>query len=316
LKLAIVYNPQEPKLGFGAYSQTYRDMFDAVVERFENVQHVTQSTSAADVEADAILIYDLHSSHEIEIDGLATHGAVVYSYMNDPHQRDETVTYRGGPTVHKLGAVARCRRAAQRGVHFLVCPYANGFERYLRPYLPAEIGLFWFPAAPRPRRVVQSLLTDREPAVLVNGHLWPGRNGFRPYEFRRWAAQQPRSTLVPHALDAGAASGSLYQAFLARYAGALAACDAYVVPKYLEIPLAGCLCFAQRHDEYAEMGFGHETSCIFVDRDNYTREVEKFLRCPQQYQAIADQGREVAGRWTAARFADALYAHALAQRTK
>lgn len=315
MKLAVVYNPQEPKLTPGAYSQTYRDMFDAVLARFESIQHVTQSASAADIEADVVLIYDLHSSYDITLDGLSAHRATVYTYLNDPHQLDEAVTYRGGPTVQKLGAAKRCRRATQRGVQFVICPYRDGFERYLRPHLAAEIELFWFPPAPRPRRDVQSLLADREPAVLVNGHLWPGREGFRPYEFRRWAVQQPQSTTIKHALDGGAAAGALYQAFLSRYAGALAACDTYVVPKYLEIPLAGCVCFAQRHDEYTEMGFGHEHSAIFVDRDNYAAAIEAFVRCPQQYQAIADKGREIAGQWTATRFAEVLYEHALAQRT-
>ncbi len=307
MRLAIVYNPQDPKLAPTAYSWTYRDMLLAVMERFAPVVHVTASCEAAAIEADAILFYDVHSEHEIEIAGLDMHPAVKIEYFNDPHQRTQSGVRRStGLPFRKLGAAERCERARRRGVTAIVCPYREGFHRFLAPHA-GGMELWWHPVAPKDRRSNAAILTDRRPEVLGNGHCWAGEEGFRPYEFRRWAFGREHVTCVPHALDGGAVGGALYQGWLSQWAAALALCDDYVVPKYLEIPLAGCVTICQMHAEYAEMWFVDGESCIAVDRNNFDERVRDFLAHPGQYQMMADLGRQVAKQWTADRFAEWLH---------
>jgi hypothetical protein len=123
MRLAIICDPECPKLTERSYSATYKDMLMAVIHRFSEerpMQHITKSCSAKDIEADVILIYDIHSSHHIEIDGLAEHKAIKYTYFNDPHQEEFKGQYRGGPKVHKLGAEERVRRALLRGVDYII----------------------------------------------------------------------------------------------------------------------------------------------------------------------------------------------------
>jgi hypothetical protein len=307
MKLAVVYNPNDPKLSASAYSWTYRDMFLAVLDRFAPVVHVTEGCEASAIEAHAILFYDVHSSHHIEIAGLDRHPAVKLEYFNDPHQAEQRGQYRTGRSFHKLSARQRAERAKRRGVRWIICPYRGGFERFIQPHA-AGMELLWFPVAPADRRPFQSSLAVRRPEVLGNGHCWPGEDGFRPYEFRRWAFGQPQITAQPHSLDGGLAAGASYQAWLSQFAGALALCDDCVVPKYLEVPLAGCVCFCQMLPDYGEMGFADGINCVAVDRGNFAAQIEQFKADPQPYQRIADAGRATALNFTAARFADRLYA--------
>lgn len=306
MKLAVVYNPTDPKLASTAYSWTYRDMLLAVFERFAPVTPVTESCEASSIDADAILFYDVHSTHEIEIQGIDKHPAVKLEYFNDPHQAEQRGSYKTGQTFHKLSAAQRCERAKRRGVRKIICPYREGFARYLAPHA-GDMELLWIPVAPASRRSLVPILTDRRPELLGNGHEWPGDGAFKPYEFRRWAFAQPGITHVPHALDGGAASGAAYQAYLSAFAGALALCDTYVVPKYLEIPLAGCVCFCQMLPEYAEMGFVDGDNCIAVNYDNFVYKVADFLANPGRYQSIADAGRLQALNYTADQFAERLW---------
>jgi hypothetical protein len=315
MRLALVFNPDDRKLSKHSYSHTYRDMFKALIERFEAVVAVTNSCKAADIKADVIIVYDVHSSHHIEIEGLKDHKAVKYTYFNDPHQLDFTGFYKGNIPVNKLGAEKRCSRAQERGIQYIICPYKNGFEQYIRPH--TDIEHVWFPVAPRPRRISILPLDKRGRKVLCHGHVWKGTNGFHPYEFRRWAMEQPNISILKHHIqDHKVPSGNSYQTFLAQYAGAMALCDTYVVPKYLEIPLSGALCFAQWHQEYEEMGFKDMENCIYVDAGNFQESVQSFLAEPGRFQSIADAGRETALNWTAGKFAEFIYRHAGAHYAK
>ncbi len=306
MRLAVVYNPNDPKLLPSAYSWTYRDQLLAILDRFAPVELVTEPCEAAAIQADAILFYDVHSSHHIEIAGIEKHPATKLEYFNDPHQVEQRGTYRTGEGFHKLSAAQRCERAMRRGVRYIICPYRDGYERYLAPHA-GGMELLWLPVAPKDRRRLVPILSDRRPELLGNGHCWPGEDNFRPYEFRRWAFTQPGVTFVRHALDGGAPSGVGYQGFLSQWAGALALCDTYVVPKYLEIPLAGCVCFCQMLPEYAALGFKDGINCIAVDRATFADRVREFLAFPGRYQGIADAGRELALHYTADRFADCLW---------
>jgi len=323
LKLAVIYDPLCPKLGPDSYSSTYADMLLAVMERFApNIQQVVMSQSAEDIEADVILIYDIHSSHKIAIDGLEDHKAVKYTYFNDPHQQEFVGRYKDGPKVHKLGPQQRVSRAIERGIDYIICPYKNGYFKHIAPWMNDPDGdmLFWFPPAPSIKRFPEALrtrpLAERKHKILGNGIQHPSGPGM-PYEFRNWAFAQKNTYYVKHAIERPEVPKGLeYVKLLSQFAGGLALCDWYVVPKYLEIPLAGCVCFAQEQQDYRDMGFQHGIHCVYVsDKEDFEIHTEIFRDCRDietSFQAIADAGRKlIEDNWTAECFADALYNHAL-----
>jgi hypothetical protein len=305
MKLALIYDPECPKLTENAYSQTYRDMFLALCERYEQVQHVTESCSATDIEADHVIFFDIHSSHDITIDGIEKHRAVKFEYFNDPYQMDSEGKYQNGTPFKKLGPEKRARRANARGVQYVICPYINQYHTYIAPFFDGE--LIWFPVAPKPRLEAVPKLADRRLEVLANGHVWKGTYGFRPYHFRDWAFSRPGVTLVDHAIHKGAPEGDDYQSFLSQYVGALALSDTHCVPKYLEIPLSGCVTVAQYLYQYEMMGFRDGESCIYVTKKNFDEVVRAVKRRIGFYQPIADKGRETALNWTAEKFAERIH---------
>jgi len=308
MKLALVYDKTDYKLLPASYSQNYRNMMLALIERFEDVQHVNESCHANDVEADVIVYFDPHSTHEIEIED--HHDAVKYEYCNDPHQWDMVVQYPGGKKVHKLGAAERCHRIHERGVSYVICPSRWGYERYLAPHLEHDM-LLWWPVAPSIPDIEIRPLSARWKEIAANGHCWKGQDGFVPYAFRGWAYGQPGVTYVPHAGDnPKIPTGNGYMQLMARFVGGLALCNYYVVAKYLEIPLAGCVCLAQKLPEYQEMGFEDEKNCLFVDMGNFHDRVRAVKEHPEQYQALVDTGRKQALQWTADKFATFIYGHA------
>jgi FkbM family methyltransferase len=325
LKLAVIYDEHCPKLTEKSYSSTYRDMFYAVTTHpaWASIYLVTNSCSAKDIEADVILIYDIHSSHHIEIDGLADHKAIKYTYFNDPHQAEFKGQYSNGPKVHKLGAEQRFRRAVGRGVDFIICPYTNGYYEHIAPHVKNQLAdpdaiLFWFPPAPSIKRFPEPLrtkpLAERKHAILANGILHGGNGA---YEFREWAYKQKQAYYVKHAIERPEVpQGAQYVNLLSQFAGAFALCDCYNVPKYQEIPLAGCVCFAQDNEDYRRMGFNGGVNCVMVAQHNFAKRTSAFLTHDRFFsehdlQNIADAGRKlIEDKWTAEHFADALYKHA------
>jgi len=319
MKLCVIYDPLCPKLKSSDYSRTYLDMFEQVVKRFEKVQHITESCSAQDIDADVILVYDIHSSHHIVLDGLPDHKSVKYTYFNDPHQPAIVGIYQDGSDqfVHKLGEKKRTLRVLNRGIDYIICPYKGLYYKHIAPYLDsnADKMLFWFPPAPSIKRFKSRTrpLGQRIHKILANGITW-GRPD--AYEFRKWAYEQKESFFVEHAFKRpDVPKGAKYGDFLASYAASLALCDMSIVPKYLEIPLARCVCFAQHQPEYVEMGFVDGVNCILVDRLNFKGRTSEFVNSNgknlSEYQLIADAGRKlIEEKWTAECFADALYKHA------
>jgi hypothetical protein len=299
------------------YSQCYRDQFLALINRFDEVTHVTGDFDFdEDTDADVIIIYDVHSSFHVELKNIQKHKAVKYTYFNDPYQDEFKGKYQNGPEVHKLGPRQRSERALVRGVDYIICPYENLYYKYIAPY--AGDKLLWFPVSPDHNRfTVRTPLKDRRPEVLLNGHIWPGTTGFRPYAMRIWAYKQNSSIyalntdkIFHKVLNKDAPSGIEYPNFLGQYAGALALCDTHTVPKYLEIPMAGCVCLAQYLYDYQKMGFEDGESCLYVNKGNYNRVIADFKKDPAAYQGIANEGRKVALNWTADKFADYIYKHA------
>jgi hypothetical protein len=317
MKLAAIYDPKCPKLRETGYSRTYLDMLEAVVKRFDEVQHISSSCSAQDIDADVILIYDIHSAHHVMIDGLPNHSAVKYTYFNDPYQKHIEGVYADHDLyVCKLGPKERTIRALKRGIDFIICPYTSLYYEHIAPYLgsDAERMHFWFPPAPSHKRFKLRLrpLDQRLHKILANGITWGGEGA---YDFRSWAYQQKESFFVMHAAKkAGAKMGAAYGDYLAGFAASLACCDTRIVPKYLEIPLAGCLCFAQEQEDYKRMGFVDGKNCILLTKENFKSRTQKFLNSVRDdiyYKRVAKEGRKlIESKWTAECFADALYNHA------
>jgi len=313
MKLAIVYDPNFPKLRTDAYSQSYRHQFLALCERFEEVQHISDDCDANDIDAEVIIIYDTLSAHHVTIANLAKHDAVKYEYFADPYQDEVKGRYGDGTPVHKLGSKQRADRAMQSGVDYIICPYTDLYWRFIAPHVDEpEKRLVWFPVAPARKLDAVPALAERKHEVLANGATWSIDLGDRPYNFRRWAFTQPCVTYLPHgAMHDSVATGDVFQSMLACYAGALALCDTHNVPKYQEIPLAGCVCFAQQNADYERMGFSDGVNCVIVNGSNFHKRIRDFLADVESYQQMADAGRKlVEERWTAENFAEHIYRHA------
>jgi hypothetical protein len=323
MRLAIIYDPTTPKLTQQHYSHTYLEMFQALVDKFEDVQHITASCSARDIAADVIVIWDIHSAHHIDLPGLPKHEAVKYTYFNDPYQKPvEGVYQESDMYVQKLGAKTRTYRALARGVDYIICPYTGLYYQHIAPHIPkndAEKMLFWFPPAPSHKRFPLRLrpLTQRIHKILANGTTWGGDGA---YDFRGWAYGQKTVFYKQHsAKNPKVPAGADYGRFLSAYAASVALCDTRIVPKYLEIPLAGCVCFCQDQEDYRAMGFVDGKNCIVVNRRNFIKRTEKFLDSQGRvsYQKIAKEGRKlICRKWTAECFADALFNHAKSKGAK
>lgn len=307
IKLAIVYDVGDHKLQDTSYSWIYKGMLDAIVGRFENVTHIHNDCDASDIEADVILFYDIHSTHHIKIDGIANHPALKLEYWTDPNQVEFKGMYKQfNKPVHKLGRKQRVERALERGVRFIICPFREGYYKWLGEFLSkdAEDMLLYFPLAPTPILEVLSL-SEKQWVVLGNG----ATHGGEMYEFRNWAFKQPYIKVVPHWInDNSTPSGMNYLNFLSNYAGVLGLHDYFPVPKYFEIPAAGCVLFAQHYKEFEELGFKDYEHCIYVNKENFEERIRDFLSSIQSYQSIADAGIKLVGdNYTAKHFANFVY---------
>lgn len=319
MKLAVIYDPNDNKLRQDSYSQCYRRQLMRLVAHpeWESVQHITKSCSADDIDADVIVFYDIHSMHEIEIAGLRRHKAIKYEYIDDPHQMDFVGWDGNKRKIHKLGIKERLTRIINRRINFIICPYQDSYYRFFAGYLKdlAEKMLFWFPVCPDVELFAgrERPIGERLGYVLGNGAL-TDQYGF--YDFRRWAFRQPLIYHIQHSIHAQTTpSGEQYPGMLMRFAGALAAFEMNAVPKYMEIPLAGCVCFAQWNRDYYDLGFRDFDHCVYVDKGNFKKRIEGFLANPSIYQVIADAGKRlVETRYTANHFAAAVYRHAAQRR--
>jgi len=315
MKLAIIYNSNEHKFQPSSYSQTYKHMLDALIEHkgWDSVQ-IVAPCSGVEPDVDVIVIFDIHSSYHAEFPGLSLHKALKYTYFNDPHQESMEGIYKDNTPVKKLGAEDRINRAMKRQVDFIICPYKDGYYHFLAPLMGAAADdmLMWFPVAPKKQEYHNEQLINRQAGILGNGHLWEGVAGFEPYKFRNWAYRRDNVDYVKHSLsDNRVPCGDNYIEFLSKWKAGLALTDWYVVPKYLEIPLAGCLCFAQFHQDYSDMGFISDVNYIEVSETDFDDRLKHFLDYTASYQTIADKGRELVEKnYTNKHFAEAVFMHA------
>jgi hypothetical protein len=320
MKIALIYDPQDNKLRSDSYSQIYRHQLLALIQLFKNegvsIQSIHNDCSATEISSDtsAIIFYDVHSCHHIKIDGIEKHPAIKYEYFDDPHQEEVEGTYSTGAQVHKLGAEQRCTRAINRAIDYIICPYRNGYFQFFAPYLKneAEVMLIWFPVSPDIGLFTQRSvpLQNRKAEVLGNGAIACGNSSF--YDFRKWAFCQPNVSYIPHWLkDKQTPYADQYaDGLLAQYAGALALAEEDPVPKYFEMPLAGCVTFMQWNYDIYSLGFRDYTNCIFVDKNNFHDRINHFLHNIADYQDIANKGRElIEHKYTAQHFAQHIYNH-------
>ena len=307
MQLAIIYNSYDNKLLDNTYSYIYRGLFNALVSKFDT-KLITVNCNAKDIEADVILFYDINSHHDIRIDGIEKHPALKLEYMSDPHQKEFFGRYIStGREVHKLSAEQRIRRAFGRGGSQIICPYKAGYYRYLAPVIgkDAEEMLWYFPHSPWFK--TSNTWKDRKIEVLGNGATWDGGVGM--YQFRKWAYEQPQVTYVPHVIkDKGTPSGKNYGEFLVQWAGSLALNEFFPINKYFEIPMAGCVTFAQWHREYEDLGFVDYETCVYVNKENFIDRIDDFTTYYLEYEHIAKAGKELMEQnYTADHFADFVY---------
>lgn len=308
MKVAMVYNRKDHKLLTDTYSCVYRDMFDAVLKRFDKVFHVNSDCSASDISADVILFWDVNSCHHIRIDGIKDHKALKIEYWSDPHQIEVKGVYKKyNMYVHKLGAEQRVNRMRLRGIDFIISPVKNAFYTYFAPLMNVDKKLWYFPAAPAFEPCSIPLIV-RKREVLANGAYWGGEE-IGAYNFRQWAFKQENVTFVEHCIkDESIPKGSDYINLLKQYAGGLALCDVFPVVKYMEMPLAGMMVFAQYHKEYEELGFINFKNCVYVTKDNFQKRIKDFKENITEYQKVADSGRKlIQFNYTAKHFADFIY---------
>ena len=144
----------------------------------------------------------------------------------------------------------------------------------------AEKMLVHFPVAPRcilSEGIKVSPLTKRKTQVLSTGFTVADCD---IYNFRKWAYQQ--ENIIYKRWEDGN-----FQTHLLEYAGALALTDFAAVPKYFEIPLAGCVCFATQNEDDTRLGFLDGTHYVKVEAANFNDRIADFLNNIEAYQLMA-----------------------------
>ena len=308
MKLALIAEKSDHKLNAGAYSQAYFDMFIALVNRFgKDTMVYYGDCSAKDIDADVIFFFDIHSSHNIKIEGIEHHPALKLSYFNDPHQRELRGHYKDGSSVHKRGAEQRVVRAVERGVDYIVVNDVPSYLKYIEPIWKSDY--IYFPAVCDERRFDwdNGYYVMRKTEVLANGATWAGDKSC--YDFRNWAFNRPNVSFVEHCIkNKSTPAGRDYSALLSKYKAGLALCDWFPVNKYFEIPLAGCVSFMQWNSACEGLGFVDNENAVFVNKKNFDYRVNYFLNHPIEYLEIAEKGRNlVKNNYTAQKFAEYIF---------
>jgi hypothetical protein len=287
-------------------------MFDALIARFNCRSFVTANCKAKDIDADVIIFFDPHSSHHVKIEGIGEHPALKMEYWNDMQQKEISGLYHTlNVKVHKLGAKQRVERVKRRGVSCIISAVKQAFYDHFGEYFGADTEkmLLHFPHAPAKLNGKSIPYNEKQTLVLGNGAT---HGEAQAYGFRSWAYQQPMTHFVEHTIFNGVTpKGSGYLPFLSTFKAALALCSVFPVPKYYEIPTAGCLTFAEYHTEYEELGFRDFRTCVYVTKDNFESRLKDFHADPEAYKGIAEAGKALMeSRYTAEHFADFIYTKA------
>lgn len=141
---------------------------------------------------------------------------------------------------------------------------------------------------------------DRKNEILSSGVLTSDNSWKWFYRFRTECA---RSSLVTHVNKSTSNEynaeylGTDYWRLLSRYKAAIACMSFTSVLKYFEIPMSGCLMFAEvtELNQIEELGFEDGVNCIYIDKGNYKERFQEFLDSPNnpKWKKIADAGRSL-----------------------
>jgi len=314
-KVALVYDLNDNKLRDDTYSWTYRGMWEALQDEADEITHINFDCDAKDIVADKIIFYDIHSSHNVTIKGIEKHPALKFEYMDDPFQIDQHgIRMRSNLKYFKLGAKSRMIRAQKRGLDFIICPYLSEYNRYMSQYAE-NIKLIWFPVAPNLKYFGDRFkpFKDRKSEILANGSVNTLQKYETFYNFRREVFKSPLVNLYQTTANKQKRNeqmfemeGKNYPVFLSNWKAACALCE-FPVPKYFEIPLAGCLTFIQYNFDAYLLGFRHKKNCIVIEPNNYQAWFKSFLAAPETFEPVAKAGQKlVENNYTAEKFAKAI----------
>ena len=113
------------------------------------------------------------------------------------------------------------------------------------------------------------------------------------YHFRWKCAQHPGV----HHIAKKDFLGVDYWKLLTKYRAAIACMSLTSVLKYFEIPMCGCLMFAEvtKANQIEDLGFKDGVNCVFIDRKTHKKRFEQYLETPDAsvWKEIADAGREL-----------------------
>lgn len=113
------------------------------------------------------------------------------------------------------------------------------------------------------------------------------------YHFRWKCAQHPGV----HHIAKKDFLGVDYWKLLTQYRAAIACMTLTSVLKYFEIPMCGCLMFAEstRSNQIEDLGFKDGVNCVFIDRKNHKKRFEQYLATPDAsvWREIAEEGRQL-----------------------
>lgn len=309
MKIALIYGLNDNKLQEDTYSFIYRGMWEALQDEADETTHINFDCDAKDIVADRIIFWDIHSSHHIEIKGIEKHPAIKFEYLDDPHQTNCKLAFRNGVVLHKLGAQQRILRTKKRKIDFIITPYLEGYFKYLS-FWGSEAKVLWFPPAPKVDYFTDRYkpYEERVSEILASGATFA--NGHTFYDFRKQLFKSPNVSYIAHLniikdeQTTNISRGKNYPNFLANYQAAIAACETYAVPKYFEIPLAGCVTFMQWNWDAFALGFRHKTNCIFIEPNDYELWFKEFKNDPMAFKHIALAGQKlVENKYTAKHFA-------------
>jgi hypothetical protein len=135
--------------------------------------------------------------------------------------------------------------------------------------------------------------TRRKDVILSSG-VCPGPLSWTWFYHFRWkCAQHPKVYHAPKRDYLGVN----YWMLLADYRAAIACMTLTSVLKYFEIPMCGCLMFAEvtGSNQIKDLGFKDGKNCIYIDRTNYKDRFDQYLSTPDApvWKEIADAGHKL-----------------------
>lgn len=134
----------------------------------------------------------------------------------------------------------------------------------------------------------------RKDKILSSGVLAPPGSPLWFYYLRTELTKTP---YVEHVHKRRPYLGVDYWKLLTQYRAAIACMSLTSVLKYFEIPMCGCLMFAEVNhlNQIQELGFEDMKNCVYINRYNYEDRMTAFLDDPDnpRWKKIADAGHKL-----------------------